>query len=62
MDFSVSDRGYNRGPHRDRESRVINFLIYLNTLKKEDGGNFFFLKLKKEKTFVFQDFLILKIF
>ena len=42
MDFSVSDRGYNRGPHRDRESRVIKFFNLLkNTLKKEDGGNFF---------------------
>ena len=56
MDFSVSDRGYNRGPHRDRESRVINFLIYLNTLKKEDGGKLFFYKVKKRKNFRFPRF------
>ena len=47
MDFSVSDKGYNRGPHRDRDSRVINFLIYLNDLKNNDGGKLFFYKVKK---------------
>ena len=40
IDFSVSGKGYNRGPHRDRETRVLNFLIYLNNFNKEDGGDF----------------------
>lgn len=40
MDFSVSEKGYYRGPHRDRETRLINFLIYLNTLPKKAGGGF----------------------
>ena len=38
IDFSISGKGYTRGPHRDRDSRIINFLIYLNnlTLKTEE--------------------------
>ncbi len=40
IDFSVSGKGYNRGPHRDRETRVLNFLIYLNDFDKQDGGDF----------------------
>jgi hypothetical protein len=40
IDFSMAGKGYNRGPHRDRETRVLNFLIYLNDFKKEDGGDF----------------------
>ena len=39
IDFSVSEKGYYRSPHRDRNTRVINFLIYLNTIKKEYGGS-----------------------
>ena len=35
LDFSISTKGYSRGPHRDRDSRLINFLIYLN---KIDGA------------------------
>ena len=40
IDFSVSGQGYVRGPHRDRETRVLNFLVYLNEFNKEDGGLF----------------------
>lgn len=40
IDFSVSGEGYTRGAHRDRETRVLNFLIYLNQFDKEDGGLF----------------------
>ncbi len=39
IDFSISGKGYTRGPHRDRDSRIINFLIYLNNLTPKDGGN-----------------------
>ena len=38
LDFSVSTKGYNRGAHIDRNSRIINFLIYLNNLDEKDGG------------------------
>ena len=30
IDFSVSGKGYYRGPHRDRETRILNFLLYLS--------------------------------
>lgn len=40
IDFSVSGEGYARGAHRDRETRVLNFLIYLNEFNREDGGLF----------------------
>ena len=40
IDFSVSGEGYARSAHRDRETRVLNFLIYLNEFNKEDGGLF----------------------
>lgn len=39
IDFSVSERGYFRNPHIDRETRIINFLIYLNSIPKKDGGS-----------------------
>ena len=37
IDFSVSSKGYYRSVHRVRETRVINFLIYLNSLSSKDG-------------------------
>ena len=40
VDFSCSNFGYHRSPHRDRDNRVINFLVYLNTIEKKDGGAF----------------------
>ena len=53
MDFSVSDRGYNRGPHRDRESRVINFFNLLKYFEKRRWGKLFFYKVKKKKKLSF---------
>ncbi len=38
MDFSASENGYFREPHRDRDTRIINFLIYLNSVPKKNGG------------------------
>ena len=40
MDFSKSEFGYFRKAHRDRETRVISFLIYLNTIDENQGGSF----------------------
>ena len=51
LDFSVSDKGYSRGPHRDRDSRVFNFLIYLNTLSKKDGAILNLFNIKKKTNF-----------
>ncbi len=48
VDFSVSKKGYFRSVHRDRETRVINFLIYLNSLSSKDGGAFKIYKSKKK--------------
>lgn len=56
MDFSVSEKGYQRGPHRDRDSRIVNFLIYLNTLSKFDGGTLCFYQIKKINNFKFPRF------
>ena len=38
IDFSISNDGYFREPHRDRSTRIINFLIYLNSIPKKNGG------------------------
>lgn len=56
MDFSVSEKGYHRGPHRDRDSRIINFLIYLNSLNKKDGGVLSFYKTKKKDQYSYPRF------
>ena len=50
IDFSISSKGYSRGPHRDRDSRVINFLIYLNNLSKKDGARLKLYNVKKKST------------
>ena len=31
MDFSLAQEEYIREPHHDRDSRIINFLLYLVT-------------------------------
>lgn len=40
IDFSRSKKGYYRKAHRDRDTRIISFLIYLNTIDKKFGGEF----------------------
>ena len=40
IDFSKSQYGYFRNAHRDRDTRVISFLIYLNTINEDEGGAF----------------------
>lgn len=56
MDFSKSERGYFRRAHTDRDSRVLNFLIYLNTIDKKDGGQFQIFDLKKKNIQVLKRF------
>lgn len=48
MDFSKSKNGYFRDAHRDRGTRIISFLIYLNSIEQEDGGQFEVYRLKKD--------------
>ncbi len=47
IDFSRSKKGYFRKPHRDRDTRIISFLLYLNTIEKNLGGEFEIYKLKE---------------
>ena len=49
MDFSKSKNGYFRDAHRDRGTRIISFLLYLNSIKQEDGGQFEVYGLKKNE-------------
>ena len=37
-DYSLSKKGYAREVHRDSDSRVIVFLLYLNSLEEDVGG------------------------
>lgn len=38
FDFSISQKGYKREIHRDSDSRIIVFLLYLNSFEKEGNG------------------------
>ena len=49
MDFSKSKNGYFRVAHRDRGTRIISFLLYLNSIDKKDGGQFEVYGLKKDE-------------
>lgn len=40
IDFSIAERGYYRNIHRDRDNRVINFLLYFNNVESKSGGSF----------------------
>ena len=50
IDFSISEKGYYRSPHRDRDTRVISFLLYLNTIDKNHGGSLEIHESKKIKS------------
>ena len=48
-DYSVAGDGYKREIHRDSDSRIIVFLLYLNELDKQiEGGNLEIYKPKKQ--------------
>lgn len=49
MDFSIAKKNYFRTPHFDRNSRILSFLIYLNTTNKNNGGSLEIYKYKKNK-------------
>lgn len=40
FNFSLSQKGYKREIHRDKDNRIINFLLYFNEIKSNKGGNF----------------------
>ena len=57
IDFSSSEKGYFRTPHRDRDTRIINFLLYLNDVKKKDGGQLEIFDIKnKNQNFILTRF------
>ena len=35
VDFSIAENGYYREAHRDRDNRIINFLLYFNNVSKK---------------------------
>ena len=51
MDFSVAKNNYFREPHHDKDTRILSFLLYLNTTKKENGGSLEIYEYKKNKNF-----------
>lgn len=40
FNFSLSQKGYKREIHRDKDNRIINFLLYFNEIKSNKGGDF----------------------
>ena len=48
VDFSIATNGYFREAHRDRDNRVVNFLIYFNDVSKKSGGSFNICGIKKK--------------
>ena len=38
-DYSLANKGYSREVHRDSDSRLVVFLLYLNELESNSGGN-----------------------
>ncbi len=49
MDFSVAKNEYFREPHHDKDSRIISFLLYLNTTNNNEGGSLEIYKYVNEK-------------
>ena len=48
-DYSVAGNGYAREIHRDSDSRIIVFILYLNSLEEgTNGGNLEIFKLKNK--------------
>ena len=48
-DYSISNEGYEREIHRDSDSRVIVFLLYLSSIEDDIGGNLEIFELLKKK-------------
>ena len=49
IDFSISKGGYKLRPHRDDITRLYNFLIYLTSIPKKNGGSLTIYKKKTKK-------------
>jgi hypothetical protein len=56
MDFSVAKNNYCREPHHDRDTRILSFLIYLNTTKNSNGGRLEIYEYKKNSNHHFERF------
>jgi Rps23 Pro-64 3,4-dihydroxylase Tpa1-like proline 4-hydroxylase len=51
MDFSVAKNNYFRDPHHDKNTRIISFLLYLNTIDNNQGGSLKLYKFKKNQKY-----------
>jgi hypothetical protein len=60
-DYSKAENGYYNNIHRDTDSRIIVFLIYLNTIDGEGGNLELYKKIKKSTSDQFEYELIEKI-
>ena len=54
MDFSIAKKNYFREPHHDKKTRIISFLLYLNSLSHESGGALEIYKYKESKPNFYQ--------
>ena len=57
VDFSAATGGYARKAHRDNETRLINFIIYLNSVPKKCGGTLKIFNQKMRKHTVEEKYL-----
>ena len=53
INFSMAEKGYKLKTHRDKESRMVVFLLYLNKLN-EEGGSFEVYSKKNDDNFVLE--------
>ena len=49
MDFSIVEKNYFREPHHDKQTRILSFLLYLNTTNIKSGGSLEIYEYKNDK-------------
>ena len=49
MDFSIAEKNYFREPHHDKRTRILSFLLYLNTTDIKSGGSLEIYEYKNKK-------------
>ena len=56
MDFSIAEKNYFREPHHDKRTRILSFLLYLNTTDIKSGGSLEIYEYKNKKKIIKIDF------
>ena len=56
MDFSIAEKNYSREPHHDKHSRILSFLLYLNTTNIKSGGSLEIYKYKNDNNNFYERF------